>query len=408
MTLDLDFIRAQFPAFSEPSLKDFGFFENAGGSYACQQSIDWLDRYYRQTKLQPYYDFPASAAAGAQMDAAKQRMARWLNVQERDVHFGPSTSQNTYVIAQALRQRLKPGDEVVVTNQDHEANIGVWSRLENDGIVVREWKVDPDSAELQLMDLETLLNERTRAVAFTHCSNMVASINPVREITDMVHRAGAWAIVDGVSFCPHGMPDIGALGADVYLFSLYKVYGAHLGVMYMSNTLNTELPAQGHFFNVDLPEARFTPAGPDHAQIASVNGVMDYMEAVYRHHHGEGAPVQQQATAIRQLFRDHETALLQPLLDYLSDHPKVRLIGKTSATKRAPTVSFTVRGQRSTELAARLSEHNLGVGTGHFYAYRLVKALGIDTDDGSLRASFVHYTSQAEVGRLITALDQLL
>ena len=408
MTLDLDFIRAQFPAFSEPSLKDFGFFENAGGSYACQQTIDWLDRYYHQTKLQPYYDFPASAAAGAQMDAAKERMARWLNVQARDVHFGPSTSQNTYVIAQALRQRLKPGDEVIVTNQDHEANIGAWSRLENDGIVVREWKVDPDTAELHLMDLETLLNERTRAVAFTHCSNMVGSINPVREIADMVHRAGAWAIVDGVSFCPHGMPDVEALGADIYLFSLYKVYGAHLGVMYMSNTLNTELPAQGHFFNEDLPAARFTPAGPDHAQIASVNGVMDYMEVVHRHHHGEGAPAQQQAAAIRQLFRDHETELLQPLLDYLSAHPKVRLIGKTAASTRAPTVSFTVRGHRSTELAARLSEHNLGVGVGHFYAYRLVKALGIDTDDGALRASFVHYTSQAEVNRLITALDQLM
>ena len=118
--------------------------------------------------------------------------------------------------------------------------------------------------------------------------------------------------------------------------------------------------------------------------------------------------MQHQAASIRQLFRDHETELLQPLLDYLSAHPKVRLIGKTVASTRAPTVSFTVRGHRSTELAARLSEHNLGVGVGHFYAYRLVKALGIDTDDGALRASFVHYTSQAEVNRLITALDQLM
>ena len=407
-SLDLEFVRSQFPAFSEPSLEDFAFFENAGGSYACRQTIEWLDRYYRQTKVQPYYDFPVSATAGVQMDASKQRMAAWLNVDAEEIHFGPSTSQNTYVIAQALRQELKPGDEVIVTNQDHEANIGAWSRLEDEGIVVREWQIDPDTAELHPVDLEVLLNERTRAVAFTHCSNVVASINPVREITDMIHSAGAWAIVDGVSFCPHGMPDIAALGADIYLFSLYKVYGPHLGVMCLSEKLNAELPYQGHFFNAGIPSARFTPAGPDHAQIATVNGVMDYMEDVYRHHHGDDAPVLQQAEAVRVLFREHETELLQPLLDFLSAHPQVHLIGKSRAIDRAPTVAFAVNGQSPGELAARMNSFKLGIGVGHFYAYRLVEALGVDTEEGVLRASFVHYTSPEEVTRLIEALDHLI
>jgi selenocysteine lyase/cysteine desulfurase len=325
-----------------------------------------------------------------------------------ELHFGPSTSQNTYVVAQALRQELKPGEEVIVTNQDHEANIGVWSRLEDEGIVVREWSVDPETAELHPMDLEALLGPRTRAVAFTHCSNVVGSINPVREITDLIHDAGAWAIVDGVSFCPHGMPDLSSLGADIYLFSLYKVYGPHLGAMFMSRDLNAELPYQGHFFNAGIPEARFTPAGPDHAQIASVNGVMDYMETVFDHHHGEDLAPDQKAAVVRNLFRDQETLLLQPLLDYLSDHPKVKLIGKHRAASRAPTVAFTVKDRRPTEVAARLSEHQLGVGSGHFYAYRLIEALGIDTDDGVLRISFVHYTHPDEVARLISALDDLL
>jgi cysteine desulfurase family protein (TIGR01976 family) len=406
--LDLNFIRSNFPAFSEPSLEGWGFFESAGGSYTCAQAINWLQRYYTQTKVQPYFDFPSSASAGEQMDSAKRRLAAWLNVETEEVHFGPSTSQNTYVIAQALRQELNPGDEVVVTNQDHEANIGAWSRLEDEGIVIREWKIDPDTSELHPIDLEVLLNERTRAVAFTHCSNMVGSINPVREITDMIHQAGAWAIVDGVSFCPHGMPDIGALGADIYLISLYKVYGPHLGAMFMSKQLNAELPYQGHFFNAGIPAARFTPAGPDHAQIASVNGVMDYMEAVYQHHHGGDAPVQQQAAAVRSLFRDHESVLAQPLLDYLSAHPKVRLIGKERAIDRAPTVAFTVDGHRSSELATRLTEFKVGIGVGHFYAYRLVEALGIDMAEGALRASFVHYTSPDEITQLIEALDQLM
>ena len=406
--LDLNFVRSNFPAFAEPSLKGFGFFENAGGSYACMQTIDWLNRYYRQTKVQPYYDFPASTTAGEQMDTAKQRMAAWLNVETEEVHFGPSTSQNTYVVAQALRQELKPGDEVIVTNQDHEANIGAWSRLEDDGIAVREWKVDPDTAELHPLDLEALLSERTRAVAFTHCSNLVASINPVREITDMIHRAGALAIVDGVSFCPHGLPDVRALGADIYLFSLYKVYGPHLGVMVMSKELNGDLPYQGHFFNAGIPGARFTPAGPDHAQIASVNGVLDYLEAVYQHHYGEDTPDMRKAAAVMELFREQESKLLQPLLDFLSGHPKVRLIGKKNAKGRAPTVTFTADGHRSTELASQLSDFKLGVGVGHFYSYRLIEALGINTEEGALRTSFVHYTSQGEVDRLIAALDQIL
>src|SRR5262245_21502732 len=239
--LDLEFVRSQFPAFGEPSLEGFAHFENAGGSYACRQTIEWLDRYYRETKVQPYYDFAPSRIAGRQMDAARERLAAWLNVGADELHFGGSTSQNTYVIAQALREHLEPGDEIIVTNQDHEANVGVWRRLERTGVIVREWEIAPD-AELRGADLEALLGPRTRAVAFTHCSNVVASIHPVRKLTDLVHRVGALAIVDGVSFCPHGLPDVAALGADVYLFSLYKVYGPHLGAMYLRRDLNAEFP----------------------------------------------------------------------------------------------------------------------------------------------------------------------
>lgn len=406
--LDQDFIRAQFPAFTEPSLAGFAHFENAGGSFACRQTIEWLERYYRQTKVQPYYAFAPSAMAGDQMDAARERMAAWLNVGTDEMHFGPTTSQNTYVVAQALRQKLRPGDEVIVTNQDHEANIGSWSRLQDAGVVVREWKVDPETAELQAGDLESLLGPRTRAVAFTHCSNVVASINPVRELTDRIHAAGAWALIDGTAFCPHGLPDIQALGADLYLFSLYKVYGPHLGAMVMRRELNAGLPNQAHFFKDGDGAARFTPAGPDHAQIAAVNGVMDYMDAVADRHGFKGKPVQLRAAAVRELFRGHETALLQPLLDFLAHHPRIRLIGKKRAAERAPTVSFTARGQRSMDLAGRLAELKIGVGVGNFYAYRLVQALGMDTGDGVVRASFVHYTSPAEIDRLIRTLDALL
>jgi cysteine desulfurase family protein (TIGR01976 family) len=408
MTLDIEFVRSQFPAFSEPSLAGFAHFENAGGSYASGQTIAWLDRYYRETKVQPYYAFAPSARAGEQMDAARSRMAAWLNVGVDEMHFGPSTSQNTYVLAQALRRYLRPGDEVIVTNQEHEANVGAYARLADDGITVREWKVNPGTAELERRDLEALLGPRTKMVAFTHCSNLVGSMNAVRELTDLVHRAGAWAFVDGVAFAPHGLPDLAELGVDAYCFSLYKVYGPHLGAMYLRREVNAALPNQGHFFNDGKPHARFTPAGPDHAQIAAVNGVMDYLDAVADRHGQQGQPQAARAAAVRSLFRAHETALLQPLLDWLASHPKVRLIGRRRAAERAPTVSIVVEGRPAAGIGARLADAGIGVGVGNFYAYRIFRALGLDPEDGAVRLSFVHYTTRNEVEKLMQELDRCL
>jgi len=407
--LDLTFIRSQFPAFSEPSLEGFAHFENAGGSYACGQVVERLHRYYRETKVQPYYGFEPSHTAGLQMDQARTRLAAWLNVATDEVHFGPSTSQNTYVIAQALRQHLKPGDEIVVTNQDHEANIGVWRRLEADGIVTREWQVDPDTAELNPADLDALLNERTRVVAFTHCSNIVGSMHPVRDWTEKIHAAGAIAIVDGVSWAGHGLPDVAALGADIYLLSLYKVYGPHLGVMVMRTELNRQLPNQGHFFNADHRTDRFTPAGPDHAQIAAVNGMIEYFEAIYAHHFtaADSTPAQRAGT-VAKLFQQAERANLAPLLEFLTQRPAVRLVGKATTENRAPTVAFTVKNRRPEDIAAELAVQKIGVGNGNCYAWRLMQVLGIPPEQGVLRISFVHYTSSDELRRLIGALDNIL
>jgi len=407
--LDLNFVRSQFPAFSEPSLQGFAHFENAGGSYACGQVIDAMHRYYLQTKVQPGYGVAPSHNAGEQMAQARAGMARWLNVATDEVHFGPSTSQNTYVLAQALRQHLKAGDEVIVTNLDHEANIGALRRLELEGIIIREWQVDPESAELDPAGLDDLLNEKTRVVAFTHCSNIVGSMHPVREWTDKIHAAGAMVIVDGVSYAPHGLPDVDALGADIYLFSLYKVYGPHLGVMVMRKAINEQLPNQGHFFNAGRPTARFTPAGPDHAQIASVNGVIDYFEAVYSHHFGEEdvAPARK-TSRVRALFQHAERKNLQPLLDFLALRSNLRLIGKAITKNRAPTVALTVEGRDPAEIAALFAAQKIGIANGNCYAYRLMQALGIPPQQGVVRLSFVHYTTKEEVDRLIEALDQIL
>ena len=406
--LDIDFVRNQFPAFSEPSLKDFAHFENAGGSYACGQMINALHHYYTATKVQPYYGFQPSIGAGQEMTRARERMASWLHVAPDEVHFSASTSQNSYVVAQALRDLLEPGDEIIVTNQDHEANIGVWRRLEAQGIVIREWCVNPKTAELESQGLDALLNEKTRVVAFTHCSNIVGSINPVREWTDKIHTAGALAFVDGVSYAGHGLPDVDALGTDIYFFSLYKVYGPHLGVMAMRQAVNELLPHQGHFFNADHPTSRFTPAGPDHAQIASVNGVLDYFELLDRHHFAGQENTAPRTQRVGDLLHRAEVKNLEPLLDFLKDRKGVTLIGKTVCENRAPTVSFTVKDTNPAHIAALLSKQRIGIANGNCYAYRLMEALGIPPGDGVVRISFVHYTSHDDISRVIEALDAII
>ncbi|MGR3635766.1 MAG: aminotransferase class V-fold PLP-dependent enzyme [Shimia sp.] len=407
MMLDIDFVRAQFPAFSEASLEGQAFFENAGGSYTCAPVIYRLTRFYRERKVQPYAPYRASELAGAEMDDARLRLAGFLGVDTQEVSFGPSTTQNTYVLAQAFRQWMDPGDAIIVTNQDHEANSGPWRRLADEGIELREWQIDPDTGHLDLEKLNELLDDRVRLVCFPHCSNVVGEINPVAKITALSHAAGAFVCVDGVSYAPHGLPDVGALGADIYLFSSYKTYGPHQGIMVMRESLARLLPNQGHYFNADSLYKRFTPAGPDHAQVAACAGMVDYFEALAAHHGVIGATPTATGVAVHDLMRAREVKLLQPLLDYVSSRNSVRLIGPAQAEHRAPTVALAANTP-GLALATQLADHGIMAGGGDFYAVRGLKACGVDMDKGVLRLSFVHYTTEAEIEALMEGLDAVL
>ena len=407
MKLDLEFVRSQFPAFAEPVLQGQAFFENAGGSYTCGAVVDRLTRFYTQRKVQPYAPYAASTLGGEEMDEARARMSAILGVDPDELSFGPSTSQNVYVLAQAFAQMMQEGEAIIVTNQDHEANTGPWRRLADRGIEVREWKIDPESGHLNPADLEDLLDDKVRLVCFPHCSNVVGEINPVTEITALAHAAGAFVCVDGVSYAPHGFVDVGALGPDIYLFSAYKTYGPHQGLMVVRRALAELLPNQGHFFNGGSLYKRFTPAGPDHAQVAACAGMADYVDALYAHHVGGDADATARGVAVHDLMRDHETELLQQLLDAVKTRNSVRLIGSDNAQGRAPTVALSLNragGAVAQELAAK----GIMAGGGDFYAVRALEAMGVDAAHGVLRLSFTHYTSQMEIDQLLTALDDVL
>jgi selenocysteine lyase/cysteine desulfurase len=415
---DLDFVRSHFPAFDEPSLQGWAFFENAGGSYPCGPTVDALTRYYRQTKVQPYVPYPASTEAGAAMDRSRSRWADALGVATDEVQFGPSTSMNTYVLAAAFGTVLGPADEVIVTNQDHEANTGAIRRVaERAGARVVEWSVDPGSGLLSVEHLADLLTPSTRLVTVPHCSNLVGMENDVATITELAHERGARVIVDGVSFAPHGFPDVGAIDADIYLFSLYKTYSVHQGLMVTRNGILDELDNQGHYFNHGLPSKRLTPAGPDHAQEAAAGAVLDYVEA-FAHHHGHRHDPDRAGTPLRQAVADasarwqrREAAAVSQVTGVVASS-SARLIGPPDSggggLHRCPTVAFAPGDKSPGQIVDELVAARIMCGAGHFYAPRLLQGIGVDPEPGVVRVSWVHYTSDDEIGRLVEALAEAL
>ena len=407
--LDVDFVRRQFAQLDDD--EHWAYFENAGGSLAPRQVTDKLRHFFEKTKVQPYYPYEPSEAAGDAMDRSQALLSASVNASPAEVHFGPSTTMNVYVLAAALRSQMSDGDEVIVTSQDHEANIGAWARLADTGITVRTWEADEKSGFLDTDELTKLLTNRTRLVCVTHCSNVVGAINPIREIADTVHRAGAKIIVDGVSYAPHAPVDVRALDVDVYLYSLYKTWGPHLGLMYVREELAAELPNQGHFFNAGDAGKRLVPAGPDHGEIAAASGIVDYYDAIYTHHFGKPTgSVTERVGAVFELFAKHEQALTAMLLQFLADRPGIRVIGSLDPAhdKRAPTVSFVSEKTQNEIIVRTLAGKRIGAGYGNFYAYRLMERLGLDPQSGVTRLSFVHYNTAEEVGRALDVLAEVV
>ncbi|WP_438426436.1 aminotransferase class V-fold PLP-dependent enzyme [Aquimarina macrocephali] len=408
MKLDLEFVRSQFPAFSEPTLKGWAFFESAGGSYPCMQVINRLTDFYMKNKVQPNYPYPASMLAGELMETSYKRMADYLNVQDSEIHFGPSTTQNVYVLANAMRPMWKDGDEIIVSCQDHEANAGAWRKLADQGIKIVEWHVDSVTGLLNLDELESLFSDRTKMVAYPHCSNVIGHINPVKEISQIAHKNGALSVVDGVGLAPHGFPDVKDLGMDIYLFSLYKTFGPHLGLMYINNELIGQMENQSHFFKDGITKSMLTPAGPDHAQIAAANGILDYFDAVYKHHFDEEAEPAQRNKALNRLFHEHERTLLEPLLDFLRSCDNVQIIGPDNTELRAPIVSIIPKQKKLKNVYESLTGHKLMLGIGNFNSVRPLIDLDIPRQPGVLRISFLHYNSMEEINQLLNGLKVVL
>ena len=240
----------------------------------------------------------------------------------------------------------------------------------------------------------------------------MGTVNPVAEIAREVHaRSGAKVCVDAVSYAPHHIADVKALGVDIYLFSLYKVYGPHQGLLYVNAGVAKELAGQGHYFNREDPGKRFNPAGPQHGQIAACQGVLDYFDALHVHHGGSlDDDVLSRSAHVHELIIEQERVLTEPLLDYLDNSGKVQLLGKRHCRDgdRAPTIAFKPLQGTSAELAATLQADGIGTESGDFYAPRALEAMGIDPADGVVRISLLHYNTLEEAERILGALERAL
>ena len=408
--LDLNFVRSQFPAFKDPLCKDWSFFENAGGSYVPQQVIDRLNKFLISTKVQPYAEYPMSKIAGDQMDEATELFAKMINANNKEIIIGGSTSVNLYVLSNALKYSLKPGDEIIVTNQDHEANISPWRRLSEVGANIKEWKINPETAELDIETFEKLITDKTKIVAVTHCSNIVGTVNNLKKITEIAHKKNAIVIGDGVSYAPHGFPDVKDLGVDFYTFSLYKTYGPHLALLYGKEDILKNLPNQNHQFLEGNYPYTINPGGPNHEELASLTGIYDYITSLYDHHfYTNKFSIRDKIKAINQLISKHEEEIANPILDYLNKREDLKLIGKNKITNknRAPTISFISKKISSQEVSNILVKNGIATRNDNFYAWRCLKALNINSEDGVIRISLVHYNNKDDVAKLLLALEKL-
>ncbi|MDA0305347.1 MAG: aminotransferase class V-fold PLP-dependent enzyme [Proteobacteria bacterium] len=402
--LNLDFVRSLYPA----KCWDWAFFENAGGSYVPESVITRVTDYMRQTQVQPGASYEASAKAAQRIALGQRLMAELIGADSDEVIIGPSTTTNIFVLSKAFAEFLDPGDEVIVTNLDHEANIGAWRRLEQHGIKLKEWPVDPETERLQPETLDDLLSDKTRLVCFSHCSNILGGINDAKAITRKVHDAGALVCVDGVAYAPHRAIDVKELDVDFYVLSLYKLFGPHVSLLYAKRQHLERLPAQNHYFLDDQIPLKLNPGGPNHEFTAALVGIADYFDALAAHHLSQPPNTfKARADAMFEIMSAHEDKLAARFNDFLASKTAVRLFGPGGA--RTPTFSFIVDGKASSEIATELEKSKIAIGCGRFYANRLVDALGVNNpEDGVLRVSMAHYNTMDEVERLITALDGVL
>ncbi len=404
-SLDLDFVRSSFPALAG----DWVFLDNAGGSQTLASVADLVRDYLLTTNVQLGATYEPSRRAAARVAEGVAAAASLFGASPGEIVLGASSTQLLQNLARSIGDDLVPGDEVIVTDCDHEANVTPWLRLAEKGAVIRWWKTDLSTLALVPEQLEPLLSERTKWVCFPHVSNLLGTIHPAAEIVARVHAAGARAIVDGVAFAPHRRVDVDTIGADAYVFSLYKVFGPHAGALYVKRDWLESLANVNHvFLGRQAIPYKLQPGGPCFELAASVPAIVEYLNEVGRRAGGEGGD--SRLGAAFDAIADHEGRLAERLLAFLRSRNDVRILGEPSGDpeRRVATVSFAVRDRNASEIPLALDGEKIGVRFGDFHSRRLVQALSLTDREGVVRISMAHYNTVEEIDRAVEALAHAL
>ncbi|MGV8955271.1 MAG: aminotransferase class V-fold PLP-dependent enzyme [Cypionkella sp.] len=401
--LDLTHVRSNFPGLA----RGWTLFDNAGGSQILQGAVGLMTEFLLQKNVQIGGSYDISLAAAAALRDGRDACATLMNAaRPEEIIFGPSTTVLLQNLARAMRSQLQAGDEIIVSQADHESNIGPWMWLQEFGIVVKTWPLNRDTYQLDLADLAPLMTSRTKLVAVTHVSNILGQVNPVAEIARFVHDHGARICVDAVAYAPHRAIDVQAWDVDYYVFSLYKTYGPHYAVMYGKYDHLLELDTLYHYFyGKDKVPGKMEPGNPSYECAYSTLAIRDYFAGL-----GAGATTRAQLESGFASVTAQEDALVARLLSYLTSRNDCQIIGspRNDASTRIPTVAFRFDGRHAAEVCKAMDAHKIAIRHGDFHARRLVESLDQMQDGGLLRVSMVHYNTLDEVDGLCTAFDEIL
>src|SRR5580658_1850758 len=438
--LDLTRIRAQFPSLAQtvnghPAV----FFDGPGGTQVPQRVIDAISNYLRRDNANTGGAYATSRHTDAMIAEARAAMADFLHCAADEVVFGPNMTTLTYAMSRAIGRNLKPGDEILVTRLDHDANVSPWLQMAEDrGVTVRWAEIHDADCTLDLADLASKINDKTKVVAVGYASNAVGTINPVKAIIRLAHAAGALAYIDAVHYAPHGLIDVAALDCDFLVCSTYKFFGPHMGVLFGKREHLQRLRPYKVRPLTDAVPNRWEWGTLNHECIAGITACVDYIADLGRRAAGlcgedgtcgdgrlgrqssEARPpeISDRRAAIIAAFEaihHYEHGLMNRLITGLHQIPNLKIYGITDPTRfveRCPTLAIRVINQTADQtplaLATKLGDQGFFTWDGNYYALNLTERLDVEESGGFLRIGLVHYNTMEEVDRLLAALQEIL
>jgi cysteine desulfurase family protein (TIGR01976 family) len=402
---DIDWVRLQFPSLSqEVNGHPAAFLDGPGGTQVPQRVIDAISDYLRTSNANTGGAYATSRRTDEVIAGARAAMVDFLGCDSDEVVFGPNMTTLTFAISRAIGRELQPGDEILLTHLDHDANVSLWQALEERGVKVQFADIHEENCTLNLDDLAGKITPRTKVVAVGYASNAVGTINDVKTIIRLAHEAGALVYIDAVHYAPHGPIDVRKLDCDFLACSTYKFFGPHMGVLYGKREHLSRLTPYKVRANLNAVPQRWEWGTLNHECIAGITACVEYLAELGR----RSEQVSNRRAAIQAAYRAiqaHERALTMKMLRGLSGIRGLRLYGIDNPEGRCPTLAVRIEGHTPLQLATKLGERGIFTWDGNYYAINLTERLGVENDGGFLRIGLVHYNTEEEVDRALEVLS---